>query len=127
MNYYLKYFSINFFIMTTLYFFSCKESSKFEPLLTPYNQLPVVSGIVITDAAANELAVWRNPSENGSMSNKALLYSPYPNPTNGHITIRFNLFDDLTISSWIVPGIMEGEDITKGKYSNNARPKQIRR
>ena len=55
MDHYLKYLKINFILLSAFYFFSCQESNQFEPILTPYNQLPIVSGIVITDATGNEL------------------------------------------------------------------------
>lgn len=99
-----------------LFIISCDNSTEPDNILTFLIDTPVVTGLVITSADSPEpIGIWRNPqtqtsiyygnnnsNSSGILPGNMSLSTPYPNPTNGSISIRFFLPISTNVSVWLV-------------------------
>ncbi len=98
---------------------SCRSPNSPSPLWAPHFQAPVATGIFITAETGDVVGVFGNPSSRAALGDlkdnsnlqkafsaviptRFLLDVPYPNPSNGEMTIRFGLPKESEVAIFVV-------------------------
>jgi hypothetical protein len=111
---------------------SCRSPNSPTPRRAPNFQTPVATGIFITlENGPEVVGVFGNPSSNptignsnagrltvGDLPTRFYLNVPYPNPSNGGTTIRFQLPTQSRVAIYIVPASFMSQESHSIQFSN---------
>ena len=83
---------------------SCNSSTEPTGINNIDYETPLVPGLILTsEVSPDPIGIWRNPHlPNRDNEYTYYLETPYPNPTNGRLNLRFGLSVTAKVSLWLV-------------------------
>ncbi len=89
----------------------CRDEESFP--VAPVNEVPRISGIVVTSVDGRVLGRWGNPQEPQSSDENFFVSSPVPNPARDQMELYYTLQRRAQVTIWLVPALGPFDSITE--------------